>query len=90
MILLARGADVDPPTELNGCLHLVPYPPSDGPLPHLRTRGEGASRFPLEIDPATMPTLGPAVSTAGLGAGGAVLFSCMTPHMSLPNIDSHP
>ena len=43
--LWARGADIDAPTERNGCLRLVPYPPSDGPLPHLRTRGEGTSSF---------------------------------------------
>ena len=77
---------LDDATEANGALQLYPHPPSHGLLPHTP-----AHNFPLELTRAALAaTKAAAPATAVLPAGSAVLFGCMTPHASLPNISTSP
>lgn len=76
---------LDNATEANGALSVLPHPPGEGQeLPHVP-----AQNFPLELAPAALAAAG-APETAVLPAGSAVLFDCMTPHASLPNVSSSP
>ena len=75
---------LDDATEANGALQLLSHPPSAGELPH-----NPGLHFPLELlaspdNKLAVPT------TAVLPAGSAVLFDCMTPHASLPNVSDTP
>lgn len=88
---------LDDATELNGALQLRKNPIASGPLPHVRAN----ARFPLKLDQggdgdtdgdgagaggsAGLRNNGATTTSAGR-RGSAVLFSCMTPHASLPNI----
>ena len=74
---------LDEVTEANGALQLLPHPPSEGELPHFP-----GLNFPLELAAAARNNRPPV--TALLSAGSAILFDCMTPHASLPNISTAP
>jgi len=72
---------LDDATELNGALQLRKHPIAEGPLPHVPAN----ANFPLKLQDND------SASTISVGRRGtAVLFSCMTPHASLPNISDGP
>lgn len=79
---------LDEATQENGCLQVSKHPPAEGLLPHVP--GANPGLFPLSIDGADRQRV-EARSLATIGpAGSAVLFSCMTPHASLPNRSAGP
>lgn len=80
---------LDDATEANGALQLHPYPPSRGALPHHQPPAlpEQQAHFPLQLDASSIDAT---TTTSALPAGSAVLFDCMTPHASLPNVSDTP
>jgi hypothetical protein len=76
---------LDDATEANGALSVLAHPPVAGQeLPHVP-----APNFPLRLSDGALDATG-TPTMAALPAGSALLFSCMTPHASLPNVSTSP
>jgi hypothetical protein len=83
---------LDEATEENGCLEVVPGWHKRGLLPKQDVRvalGSDHSIPSETLDPAqSVPVTGP--PGTGYPRSGWMLFSCLTPHTSRPNLSQHP
>jgi hypothetical protein len=79
---------IDEATTENGCLQVVPEQHTQGLLPHHR-RPVGLSNG-LMINTEAVEGWSPNMLQAPGAAGTMLIFSCLTPHQSLPNMSDRP